>query len=104
MISSSLKRVIAVLIFMMVYFTIFINFSDTIVSWFNAFIDANGSMFVFNTTKTTYSFDPSTNQIVSNKTVETVDYRPVLIFIFYIVVYFVIPILIPLYYLSKGLR
>jgi len=101
MISRQVKAVVVVLIYMIAYFTLFLPFSDTIISFTNSFIQANAGIFRFNTTKITYTFDNSTGQIVSNTTVETIDYSPLISFITYLIFYFVLPIVIPILMLFR---
>jgi len=102
MVRRTVRNIVIVLIFLAFYFFIILPYLiPTIESWFNAFMEKSGSMFVFNTTKIEYVYNATTGNIESVKTIQTVDYRPIMTFIFYIIVYFVIPILIPLWMLIR---
>ena len=100
------KRSIGILIFLALYFTIMINFSNTIVSWFNAFIQQNAHMFEYNTTQLTYQYKggPNGGQIVTNTQVVTVNYAPFLTFLVYLIIYFIIPIAGPILYIFWAFR
>jgi len=125
-ISGFIKKSIAVLIFIMLYFTIIIHFSNTIISWADAFFQANSNMFMFNTTQVTYSYQPqnittttttlvngttntitettTTYAIVQHSNIQTIDFTPFLEFLIYITVYFLIPIVGPLLFLFAWSR
>ena len=126
MISGFIKKSIAVLIFVVLYFTIIIHFSNTILSWADAFFQANANMFMFNTTQVTYSYQPqnatttttaiingttktltettTTYAIVQHSSIQTINFTPFLEFLVYIAVYFLIPIVGPILFLFGWAR
>jgi len=115
--SKYIIRAIAVLVFVLVYFTILINFAPSIASWASAFVAQNHNMFEFNTTLVTYQYETynqtvttvsgnqtitsttQTSTIVPQNKIITIDFAPFIIFLIYLTIYFIVPIVAPLLYL-----
>ena len=114
MVSGYVKRTIGVILFVVIYFTILINFAPTIVSWTDAFLQQNQQMFAFNTTQLTYQAIPknatinnvttTTYTIVQSQKIITINIAPFLEFLIYLTVYFLIPIVGPLLFIFKWSR
>ena len=98
----TIKKLLAVMIFLVFYFTILLSFSDTILSFIESFVSSNENMFKYNATKVTYYLNETSGEIEKKTEVETVNYAPLMVFVAHFVIEFVIPFLVPLLWILGG--
>jgi len=98
---KAVKRMLFAIIFIIFYFTIFINFAPQIRSYIHSFVDQNASMFQLQVPRTIFKYNKTTGNITEVEEVITIDLTTIMKFTIDFILYIFIPFMVPFVWLFK---
>jgi len=97
----AVKRMLFAIIFIIFYFTIFINFAPQIRSYIYSFVDDNSEMFQLQVPRTKFIYNKTSGNITEIEETITIDLTTILKFTIDFILYIFIPFMVPFVFLFK---
>ena len=97
----AVKKMLFAIIFIIFYFTIFINFAPQIRSYIYSFVDSNASMFQIQVPRTIFKYNSTTHNVTEVQEIITIDLTTILKFMIDFILYVFIPFMVPFVFLFK---